>query len=71
MILTVTTKSDTFLLRQAHHKTDVNMMTHRGPFQPLLFCDSVILWSVEKTQQQALLKFASSQHLWGLKYYFQ
>ena len=29
-------------------------MTHRGPFQPLLFCDSVILLTVKKKDQECL-----------------
>jgi len=28
-------------------------MTHRGPFQPLLFCDSVILLIVSSSQAKA------------------
>ena len=30
-------------------------MTHRGPFQPLLFCDSVILWNCSSFQDGRLV----------------
>jgi len=40
-------------------------MTHRGPFQPLLFCDSVILWFCDIESNSAWKrKFAGDRGVW-------
>jgi len=38
-------------------------MTHRGPFQPLLFCDSVILLSIMQASGVNVMALKGEQHV--------
>jgi len=43
-------------------------MTHRGPFQPLLFCDSVIIKSNRQHRAKRSCKFTREKRLKSVRF---